>query len=393
VRAVQRRMGLDILPGVTIVIGGTNGKGSVVALLESIYLAAGYSVGSYTSPHLLRYNERIRFGGAMVTDDALCDAFEHVDRARDGTSLTYFEFGTLAAADIFRSRQPDLTLLEVGLGGRLDAVNAFDADVALVTSIGIDHVEWLGDDRESVGREKAGIFRTGRPAICGDVNPPESVVKSAHVTGTSLYLQGRDFSFNCADNHCRFRCASTIWNRLPLPALRGSHQHGNVATALMAVHCLQERLPVPENAIAEGLRSAWVAARFQHVVETPNVVLDVAHNPDATRALAETCREYPVAGRTLAVVGMMKDKALPDSLATLVGIVDEWYLADLPPPRGATATALQEALAMLGNTSRCHVCRDVESAYLKALQVAQLQDRILVFGSFVSVGAIMRHLE
>ena len=386
-------MDLDILPGVTVVVGGTNGKGSVVALLESIYLAGGYSVGSYTSPHLLRYNERIRIGGAPVTDDVLCAAFEHVDRARNGTSLTYFEFGTLAAADIFRLRQLDLILMEVGLGGRLDAVNAFDADMALVTSIGIDHSEWLGNDRESVGREKAGIFRSSRPAVCGDVNPPESVLGSARAIGAGLYLRGRDFSFECAGKHCRFCSAGTIWNRLPLPGLRGSHQHGNAATALMAVHCLQDRLPVPENAIAEGLRSARVAARFHRVIETPNVVLDVAHNPDATRALAETCREYPVAGRTLAVVGMMKDKALPESLATLVDIVDEWYLADLPPPRGATATALQDALAMLGSASCCHVCRDVESAYLKALQAAQPQDRILVFGSFVSVGAIMRHLE
>lgn len=386
-------MGLDILPGVTVVVGGTNGKGSVMALLESIYLVAGYSVGSYTSPHLLRYNERVRIGGAMVPDDALCTAFEHVDRARDGTSLTYFEFGTLAAADIFRSRQPDLTLMEVGLGGRLDAVNAFDADMALVTSIGIDHSEWLGDDRESVGREKAGIFRTGRPAICGDADPPESLIKSAYATGATLYLQGRDFSFECAGNHCRCRSAGSTWNRLPIPGLSGSHQHGNVAAALMAVHCLQNRLPVPENAIAEGLRSAWVPARFQHVVETPNVVVDVAHNPDATCALAETCREYPVAGRTIAVVGMMKDKALSDTLATLVDTVDEWYLADLPPPRGATAAALRDALVALGNTNRCHVCRDVESAYHKASQVAQPQDRVLVFGSFVSVGAIIRHLE
>jgi dihydrofolate synthase/folylpolyglutamate synthase len=386
-------MGLNILPGVTVVIGGTNGKGSVVALLESIYLAAGYSVGSYTSPHLLRYNERVRIGGAMVSDDALCAAFEHVERSRNGISLTYFEFGTLAAAYIFRSRQQDLTLMEVGLGGRLDAVNAFDADVALVTSIGIDHSEWLGDDRESIGREKAGIFRSGSPAICGDVNPPESVLRSAHTTGATLYLQGRDFSFDCDGNHYRFRSPGSVWNKLPIPGLSGSHQHHNIATALMAVQCLQDRLPVQKSTIAEGLRSVWVPARFQCVVETPNVVLDVAHNPDATHALAETCREHPVAGRTIAVVGMMKDKALSESLAALVDIVNEWHLADLPPPRGATATALRDALAVLGTTNRCYVYRDVESAYHKALQAARLQDRILVFGSFVSVGAIMRHLE
>ncbi len=392
-RAVQQRMSLNSLPAVTVIVGGTNGKGSVVALLESIYLSAGYSVGSYTSPHLVEYNERVRINGETVSDSELCAAFNHVEQARGNTALTYFEFGTLAAADILRSRQVDMALMEVGLGGRLDAVNVFDADVAVVTSVGIDHSEWLGDDRESIGKEKAGIFRSDRQAICGDENPPDGLVSTAHEIGAVLKVQGKDFSFDCGREACQYSGPALTWTDLPLPVLSGSHQHENTGTALMVVNCLESRLSVSRNAIDRGIRSTHLPARFQEVRNRPNVVLDVAHNPDATQALAETCSANPVEGRTVAVVGMMKDKALSQSLEPLANIVDDWYCSDLPAPRGASAKALQQSLTDLGKNNSCQMFNKIELAFERALQATHPEDRILVFGSFVSVGAIMRLLD
>lgn len=386
-------MSLGKIAAHTILVGGTNGKGSVVALLESVYLAAGYSVGSYTSPHLLRYNERVHINGAEVTDHHLCDAFNQVERAREETPLTYFEFGTLAAAYLVQSAKPDIVILEVGLGGRLDAVNLFDPDVAIVTGVDIDHSDWLGEDRESIGYEKAGIYRKEKPAICGDVDPPSSLVNTAAELGADLYLQGRDFSFERSAKGCRFRGVHLEWDGLPQPALIGQHQRLNVGSALMAVDCLQSSLPVNQADAASAIAGTGVSARFQIARISPEVVLDVAHNPQATKALARTCGERPVAGSTFAVVGMMRDKAIAETLGTLTSTVDHWYFGSLPAPRGADAAMLEEALAGINCKAACDRFADVTSAYQAALSRAKPGDRILVFGSFVTVGAIMPALS
>jgi dihydrofolate synthase/folylpolyglutamate synthase len=365
----------------------------VVATLESIYLAAGNSVGTYTSPHLLRYNERIRLNADEVPDDVLCDAFDQVEQARGEIPLTYFEFGTLAAAYILKAGKPDVVILEVGLGGRLDAVNLFDADVAVVTSIDIDHQEWLGNSREKIGFEKAGIFRARRPAVCGDPDPPRSVIDAARETGASLHIQDRDFSLQCSEDRCRFQGARLSWPGLPSPALAGHHQQLNTATSLMVLDVLSDRLPVTESQARAAIASVEVAARFQVAQHAPQVVLDVAHNTQSTTALAEVCLARPVSGRTRAVVGMMKDKAVAESLAALTPVVDRWYLASLPSPRGAAAATLEHALHGTAPDASSSVFDDVEVAYESALSDACPEDRILVFGSFITVGAIMRHLS
>lgn len=386
-------MFLGRIAGNTILVGGTNGKGSVVALLESIYLAAGYSVGSYTSPHLLHYNERVHLGGVEVSDQQLCDAFNTVETARADTQLTYFEFGTLAAAHILQSQNPDVAILEVGLGGRLDAVNLFDADVAIVTTVDIDHSDWLGEDRESIGYEKAGIFRAGKPAICGDIAPPSSLVKTADDLGAELYVQGRDFSFDCEQLACRFHGGGLEWTGLPQPRLAGQHQRLNVASTLMAVASLQPRLPVTRVQAIAAIAGTEVVARFQIVATEPEVILDVAHNPQAVRALARTCGERAVKGRTIAVVGMMRDKAIAECLGALGAMVDKWFLASLPGPRGADASVLADALLISGIKEPHEQFADVTMAYHAALSHAKPEDRILVFGSFVTVGAIMHALN
>jgi len=385
-------MALRPIASATIIVAGTNGKGSVVALLEAIYLAAGYSVGSYTSPHLVRYNERVHLNGEEVLDQDLCHAFEAVEAAREQTALTYFEFGTLAAAYILQSQKLDVAILEVGLGGRLDAVNLFDADIAIVTGIDVDHSDWLGKDRESIGYEKAGIFRTGKTAICGDAKPPSSVIDRATEVGAELSLQGRDFSFQCRQHDCQFDGAGLSWAGLPPPALTGQHQQLNLGTALMAVGSLQASLPVTRAQAAKAIAMTTVAGRFQRVHSQPEVVLDVAHNPQAISALARTCFETPVTGNTLAVVGMMQDKAIEDALAALAESIDHWYLASLPPPRGADAAVLKNTLEHIGIKKPVGEFTDVSSAYHAALSDAQPQDRVLVFGSFVTVGAIMHEL-
>lgn len=375
-----------------IAVGGTNGKGSVVAILESVYLAAGYSVASYTSPHLMHYRERVRLNGSGATDETLIAGFENVDAACEDTKLTYFEYGTLAAIDIFQRNDIDVAILEVGLGGRLDAVNAFDSDVAVVTSVGIDHSEWLGDNRESIGREKAGIFRAGQPAVCGDAEPPLSVLSTARDLKARFFLRGQDFSFSCDDGSCRFTCPDGGIVGLPSPRLQGRYQLYNAATALMAVRCLEDRLPVTTEAMGQGLERVSLPGRYQQVSASPQILLDVAHNPDAMSELAIQLEDDAVNGRTIAVVGMLADKVLTGSLRPLIGAVDIWHLADLPPPRGARADDLEKILMQLEPGLMVTKFNDIKSALAAAQNTAKPVDRILVFGSFVGVGVIMREL-
>ena len=382
---------LDLLTPVcpVITVAGTNGKGSSVALLDAILRAAGYRVGTYTSPHLLRYNERIRIDGDMASDAAICRAFARVDAARGERSLTYFEFGTLAALCLFAEAGLDVMVLEVGLGGRLDAVNILDADVALVTGIDIDHSAWLGSDRDSIGREKAGIFRAGRPAVCGDPTPPASVPDCARALGA--HWQGRDgaFSYHRHETDWDWVSGGCRQAGLPFPALPGAHQLDNAAAVLQVLACLEARLPVTRAALEQGLRSVALPGRFQVFPGAVERVLDVAHNPQGGRGLARTLAARPVAGRTPGVLAMLADKDVQAFAEPLLPQVDHWYLAGLDVPRGLDAATLQARLEDRIPPGRRELSATVEAAYQHAMARARPGDRVLVCGSFHTVAAVL----
>jgi dihydrofolate synthase/folylpolyglutamate synthase len=388
---VRERLGLEpAFPVITV--GGTNGKGSVCAMLEAILAAAGYRVGCYTSPHLLRYNERVRIGGAEARDDELAAGFSAVERARGGVPLTYFEFGTLAAMWLFLERGLDVAVLEVGLGGRLDAVNVFDADCAVVASVALDHMEYLGPDREAIGREKAGIFRPGRPAVCADPDPPASLVAHAEAIGARLLRIGVDFGAEAQAKAWRYFGPRGPRTALPYPALRGAGQLGNAAAALAALDCLHERLPVAADDIRTGLLRVALPGRFQVLPERPVLVLDVAHNPHAAQALAASLRSMGRAGRTLAVFGMLADKDIAGVVEATKGCVDHWFVSALASPRSASQEALCAALRAAGVHAFTQ-CGSVAEAYAQACDMAAENDRILAFGSFYTVAAVMRARE
>lgn len=373
-----------------IAVVGTNGKGSTVAMLEACLRAAGYRTGSYTSPHLVVYNERVHLGGVNAPDEALCEAFARIEAARGEVPLTYFEFGTLAAFDLFQRAGVEVAVLEVGLGGRLDAVNGIDADCAVVTSIGIDHTQWLGPTRETIGREKAGVFRRGRPAICADPDPPASIAAAAAAVGATLYQRDRDFFVTRTGPGWTLRSPHGLRAGLPYPALRGEYQVDNAAGALMALETLADRLPVSQNHVREGLLSAVVPGRFQVLPGRPLRVLDVAHNPDAVRALATTLRRQAVAGRTLAVFGMLRDKDIVGAARCMKDLVDRWYVTSLAASeRGATAEEIERALAQAGVARPVAKFADARAAYAAARKDAAPADRLVVFGSFYMVGDIL----
>ena len=380
-----------------IVVGGTNGKGSTCAYLEAIYRQAGYRTGCYTSPHLLVYNERVRLDGALVDDNVLSRAFARVEAARQAAgsvALTYFEFGTLAAWEVFAEHSVEVAILEVGLGGRLDAVNVYDADCAIVTGIALDHTDWLGTTREAIGFEKAGIYRSGRPALCADPEPPASLCDHAAAIGADLRLIGRDFSLRPTDSGWAFvrggKSEPPTLENLPLPALRGACQLRNAAAVLAAIETLQERLPVSQAAMAHGLRAVRLPGRYQRVGERPEVILDVAHNPEAIAGLARNLDEMPVSGKTLAVVGMLADKDIAGALAALAGKIDHWLVAGLDVPRGAPAARVASVVADLGG--RVEQFDSPEAAFACAVGLAGENDRIAAFGSFYTVAAVLRVL-
>jgi dihydrofolate synthase/folylpolyglutamate synthase len=390
VRWVKRALGLaPTFP--LIIVGGTNGKGSTCAYLEAILGAAGYKTGLYTSPHLLRYNERVRIAGKMASDTELVAAFEAIDAARGDTSLTYFEFGTLGAMTQFIGAAVDVAILEVGLGGRLDAVNVFDADAAIVTSVDLDHMDYLGDTREQIGFEKAGIYRAGRPAICADPAPPASLLEHARHIGADLRCIDRDFSIRHEGDHWAYRGTQVTWPALPFPAMAGAFQLRNAAAALAALESVQARLPVSEAAIRQGLAAASAAGRFQCIARSPEVILDVAHNPEAARALAATLRAQSVPGRTLAVVGMLADKDAAGVAAALSGVIDAWWACTPDSPRARDAAALAAILRDHAGDVTVSVQPDVNVALAEARSVASEGDRILVFGSFYTVAAVLDH--
>jgi dihydrofolate synthase/folylpolyglutamate synthase len=373
-----------------ITVGGTNGKGSTCAMLESILIAAGYRVGCYTSPHLLRYNERVRIDGREVDDAVLATAFSAVERARGDTPLTYFEHGTLAAWHAFCREPLDVLILEVGLGGRLDAVNVFDADCAIVTGIAMDHMDYLGDTREAIGFEKAGIFRPGRPAICSDPFVPRSLVAHAQDIGAVLKLVGQDFGFS-GD-----RAQWVWWQRdgvrragLAYPALRGANQLLNASAVLMAIECLRERIPVSMQAVREGLLLVELPGRFQVLPGKPAVVLDVAHNPQAAGVLSENLSNMGYFPETWAVLGMLADKDVEGVVALIRERVDHWLLAGLPGPRGLQAEALAARVRAGGVTGDIRCFDRPADAFAAAQDDAGEGDRIVAFGSFLTVADVL----
>ncbi|OMG53735.1 bifunctional tetrahydrofolate synthase/dihydrofolate synthase [Azonexus hydrophilus] len=387
-----------------IVVGGTNGKGSTCAYLENIIDRAGYKVGCYTSPHILAYNERVRLNGVPVDDAALCAAFAKVEAARlaTGVALTYFEFGTLAAWEVFAAAGVEAAVLEVGLGGRLDAVNAYEPDVSIVTTVALDHTDWLGPDRESIGFEKAGIFRGGKPALCADPQPPQRLLDHAATIGADLRLIGRDFGFErpgaeAAENRLQWRwwCRSgdqLIRRSLAYPGLRGPTQLLNAAVALAALDAIADKLPVTMQAIRPGLIETELSGRFQVVPGKPAIVLDVGHNPQAVKVLADNLSNMGFFDRTYAVVGMLSDKDIAGALAPLRGRVDYWYLATLSGPRGTPAETLAGIVRASGLGGEI-LCHDTPAAAMQAARGrAGESDRILAFGSFYTVAGALEVL-
>ena len=389
VRAVHDRLALaPACPVVTVT--GTNGKGSTSAFLERMLSAGGYRVGLYTSPHLLRYNERVRIAGAEATDAELTAAFAAVEAVRQDIPLTYFEFGTLAALWLFARVQTDALVLEVGLGGRLDAVNIVDADVAVVTTIAIDHTDYLGLTREDIGREKAGIFRTGRVAVCADPDPPTALVDHARAIGAVLLRIGVDFGFVAGEMQWRYFGPGGARHGLPYPALRGVYQLANAAAALTALDALRAHLPVDMGAVRDALVSIELPGRFQVLPGRPVTVLDVAHNVQAARALADTVAAMGFHPQTLAVFGIMADKDIDAVIAALKPRVDQWLVATLPPPRGATAMLLRQRLEQAGIApDAIRTFDDAGAAYRATREIAAEADRIIVFGSFLTVAAAL----
>jgi dihydrofolate synthase/folylpolyglutamate synthase len=391
IAAVAARMSLSRPAPVCITVGGTNGKGSTVAFLDAILRASGRLVGSYTSPHLLAYNERVRIDGEPVDDAELVSAFRRVEAARGTATLTYFEAGTLAAFAVLEAREVDVAVLEVGLGGRLDAVNLVDADAAIVTGVDLDHMEFLGPDRELIGFEKAGIFRADRPAIVGDADPPRRLVEHAGAIGAHLQRAGTDFHVEPGGAGWRWRHADGTTLDLPEPALPGAFQRGNAAAAIAAVHALREALPVGVAAIARGVADARCAGRLQRIADQPEVLVDVGHNPQAARELARWLAAQP-ARRTVAVFGCLGDKDMAGIAAPLAAAFDAWWTVGLAheSPRGVDAAATAARLAAAGVAAS--PAADMAGALDAARAAAGADGRVLAFGSFHTVAAAMRAL-
>ncbi len=369
----------------TITVAGTNGKGSCVAFLERIYCLQGYKVGTYTSPHILAYNERIKINGKNGSDELICQAFEHIEQVRNDTKLSYFEFGTLAALDIFQQQQVDVQILEVGLGGRLDAVNIIDTDVAIITSIGIDHEHYLGDTREAIAQEKAGIFRASVPAIVGDRNPPDSLLRLAAETKAVLNCIGQDFDCEHHSSNWNFVSKSDTLNRLPPPSLRGEHQFDNAAVAIQALLSLSDRLPVENDCIAHGISSTSLPGRFQIIRNERTTLLDVGHNPQAAETLVHFLQSQFASRNIYAVFAMMQDKDYATVISTLQPYVHRWFLPLLNTPRAASSDALSNCMTQQGIDSIQIGFDSLDHCMRKVNASTTEDDLILVFGSFYLV--------
>lgn len=377
----------------TLTVGGTNGKGSCAAMLDAVLRAQGYRVGLFTSPHLLRYNERIRIQGEPVGDAAICESFERIDRARGATTLSYFEFGTLAALEIFARSELDAQILEVGLGGRLDAVNVLDADAALIAAIDLDHQEWLGNTRAAIALEKAGILRPGRPAVCGDPDPPDSLIRYAAEHDIALACSGRDFGYRECGDSWLWHSGTERIEALPYPALPGKHQLTNASAVLRLLSDIRARLPVNEDAIRKGLASVCLAGRLQYLDGKIPVLLDVAHNPQSTRALAEHLAAHFAGRRVHAVFSIMRDKDMAAVIDHIKPVVHAWHLAPLATPRAAQEEELLALLHAAGIRRAEAGFPDAWSAFEAAQASAREGDLIVVFGSFYLASEILGRIH
>lgn len=385
VSRVLERMSLPTHQPYTISVGGTNGKGSCMAMLDSILRAAGYRTGTYTSPHILRYNERICVDGHPVGDDRIMQAFQRIDEAREGTSLSFFEFGTLAALDIFSGENIDVRILEVGLGGRLDAVNMVNADIALIATIDIDHQEWLGHTREAIGYEKAGILRGGRPAVIADPDVPESVIQAANQLGTRLYRQGHEFGFRREGDTWSWWGDSDPLSGLPYPAIPGDHQLLNASAVIQCLQLAWHEKPVTDADVARGLADVRLPGRFQFFPGEIPVLLDVAHNPQAVAILAGHLRQHFSGIKIRAIFSVMRDKDIAGMIQLISDVVDSWYLAPLQMPRAAAPEELSEILHNAGIHRVKQGFTSVTDACRAARQDSDTGDLLLIFGSFFLV--------
>jgi len=387
---VSKRLGVHFDCPV-IIVGGTNGKGSTCTMLQSILMRAGYRVGLYTSPHIHHFNERACINGDELPDEAFLSGFNAVETARRTTELTYFEFTTLAILYQFANAGLDAVILEVGLGGRLDAVNVIDADVAIVTNIGIDHTDYLGDTRELIGHEKAGIYRSGRTAICGDPEPPDSLLSHAEEIGCNLRLLGRDFSYAAGEKTWRYEGHGDWHLQLDYPSLQGVNQIGNASLSLAALEALRQRLPVDAQAIRDGLRLAYLPGRFQILPGRPQIILDVAHNPHAAAVLADNLGRMPSGGSVHAVFGAMADKDIEGIVQIMDKSVDYWYITDLPVARAASAEHIREILQKVidaGSGKWLQIYTSPAAALSAAKNRTAENDKIVAFGSFWTVAGV-----
>jgi len=369
-----------------ILVGGTNGKGSTVACLESIYSQAGYNAATYTSPHLLQYNERIRLAGKMVSDEQLISAFEAVEKARENIPITYFEFGTLTALMIFSMENPDIVILEVGLGGRLDAVNIVEPDISIITSIALDHTDWLGDTIEEISAEKAGIARPGKPCIIGQSEAPGSLISKLSDIGADLYRAGLDYRIiNHGDCSWGWLSEAVSLDGLPMPALAGEYQLENCAAAICAVELLSNRLPIVADNIASGLENIRLAGRYESFKGQPDIIFDVAHNPAAALALSRLLEHDEARGRTLAVFAMQSNRQAEAFVEELSGYIDTWYVCKLENVLGHEADQLALSIRHVDPAANVVECGSVKQAIVLAGQTAHKEDRIIITGSFHTV--------
>lgn len=389
VQTVATRLQLKF-PFTVITVGGTNGKGSTCAMLERIYSLAGYRVGCYTSPHLVHYQERVRFNGEEIADDTLCAAFAAVEQARGDITLTYFEMGTLAALWAFEQQPLDIVVLEVGLGGRLDAVNIVDADCAIVTNVDLDHMEFLGDTRELIGHEKAGIYRQQQIAICGDANPPVSLLAYADTLGVTLNRFGLDYQIEVSDTQdAHYRDTQGQLDIAGL-SLFGHYQWNNAANVIFAVRALKAKLPVKETQLLQALTGTEVTGRFQYWHRAPDVILDVAHNPHAARALRDNLQRLSADGsKVIAVFSMLSDKDIASVVDILHDAIDEWHVAPILHPRAASMDYLLACLSRHVSQDHIYLHADLATALQAGYKKAAKNDKIIVFGSFFTVAAIL----
>ena len=389
IRTVADRLNLIKCPFKVITVAGTNGKGSTVAMLSTILHHAGYKVGTYTSPHIIHYNERIRIGLRCVNDKQLCSSFEKINEARGDISLSFFEFATLTALNIFHEEKIDIAVLEVGLGGRLDATNIIDCDLAFVTSIGLDHTEWLGDTRQLIGYEKSGIFRANTPAICGDPLPPDSIAETAKSLKANLFQLNIDFRYEVARSSWSFSCGDYQLNGLPLPNLSGAVQIQNAACVLMGLHSLSKDIPVTLEAIETGLREVTLEGRFQRIVKDCEIILDVAHNYESAKVLADNLMALPKPRNTIGVFAVLNDKDIMGIISLLKIHVDQWFISEVNSHRKMPVNQIEQALKEDSSDINVSKFDSIEDAYVQAQAIAHEGDRIIVFGSIFTVSEVL----